>query len=41
MLAEGRAHGFNAEADAEEVYDKYIKGVIQFFLKHVCNVDSK
>jgi len=41
MLAEGRGHGFNAEADVEEVYNKYIKGVIQFFLKHVCNIDSK
>lgn len=41
MLAEGRGHGFNTEADAEEVYNKYIKGVIPFFLKHVCNVDSK
>ena len=35
MLADGRDHGFNAETDAEEVYNKYIKGVIQFFLKHV------
>lgn len=34
MLAEGRNHGFNAEADAEEVYNKYIKDVIQFFIKH-------
>jgi len=41
MLAEGRGHGFNAEANAEEVYNKYIKDVIQFFLKHVCNIDSK
>ncbi|CAF1004566.1 unnamed protein product [Rotaria sp. Silwood1] len=41
MLAEGRSHGFNAEADAEVVYIKYIKGVIEFFLKHVCNTGSK
>jgi dipeptidyl aminopeptidase/acylaminoacyl peptidase len=34
-LAEGRGHGFNAEADAEEIYNTYIKGVIQFFLEHV------
>ncbi len=35
MLAEGRGHGFNAEVDAKEVYNKYIKGVIDFFLKYV------
>ncbi|UJR35056.1 hypothetical protein I4U23_027832 [Adineta vaga] len=35
VLAEGRGHGFNAESDAEEVYNKYIKDVIAFLLKHV------
>ena len=39
MLAKDRGHGFNAEGDAEEVYNRYIKGVIQFSLKHVCNID--